>query len=87
MDNGDNFYDYDLETLANIYVYDANESGDMKLQQIKGKDEIRSYLEDLQTIENNVDNATKHHDTLFVKTHISTNSNTFYNLYIIKDAR
>ena len=87
LDNGDNFNDYDIASLANIYVYDANESGDMKLQQIKGKEEIRSYLENLQTIENNMDNATKKHDTVFVKAHNSTNTNTLYNLYIIKDAR
>ena len=87
LDNGDCFYDYDLETLANIYVYDASASDADKLVQIKGKDEIRSFLEDLQTVENNKDNETKKHDTVFVKAHNSTSANTFYNLYIIKDTR
>ncbi|MBR5239377.1 MAG: S-layer homology domain-containing protein [Clostridia bacterium] len=87
LDNGDYFYDYDLDSLANIYVYDAAASGADKLVQMKGKEEIRSYLEDLQTIENNASNETKHHDTVFVKVHNATSANTFYNLYIIKDAR
>ncbi|MBE7019127.1 MAG: S-layer homology domain-containing protein [Ruminococcaceae bacterium] len=87
LDNGDNFYDYDLESLANIYVYDATASTADRLIQIKNKDEIKGFLEDLQTIENNADNETKHHDTMFVKVFNSNSNNTFYNLYIIKDVR
>ncbi len=86
LDNSDNFYDYDINSLVNIYVYDANESEADRLLQIKGKEEIRIYLESLQTIENNASNATKLHDTVFVKVFNST-ANTLYNLYIIKDAR
>lgn len=89
LDNSANFFDYNLANLANIFVYDATITTDSeKLQLIKGKEEIRSYLEDMQTIENNASNTTKRHDTLFVRTYNhATNGNTFYNLYIIKDAR
>ncbi len=88
LDNADNFFDYDLSKLANIFVYEADASDAEKLVQVKGKEEIRSYLEGLQTIENNISNATKKHDTLFVRAyHHETSGNTFYNLYIIKDAR
>ena len=88
LENSDNFFDYDLSKLANIFVYDAAASDADKLIQVKGKDEIRSYLEGLETIENNAPHATKKHDTLFVRSYThATNGNTFYNLYIIKDAR
>ncbi len=87
LNNSDNFYDYNINALANIYVYDATASEAEKLQQIKGKEEIRSYLEGLETIENNMNNATKIHDTVFVRAYNKTDANTFYNLYIIKDAR
>lgn len=87
LENSDNFYDYNINALTNIYVYDASLSEAEKLTQIKGKDQIRSYLEGMETIENNKDNATKHHDTVFVRAYHKTDANTFYNLYIIKDAR
>ena len=89
LDNSSRFFDYNIKNLANIFIYDATASSDAeKLEQIKGKDEIRNYLISLETIENNRNNSSKKHDTVFVKTyHHSTNGNTFYNLYIIKDAR
>ncbi len=84
----DNYYHFDINSLANIYVYDANEAlDDNMLQQIKGKDEVLEYLKNLQTIRNNVDNgADKQLDTVFVKANLNT-TNTLYNLFIIKDAR
>ena len=87
LDNSDNFYDYDLASLTNIYVYDASATETEKLLQIKGKDQVRAYLEGLQTIENNASNTEKRHDTLFVRTYNYDSGNTFYNLYIIKDNR
>ena len=87
LDNSDNFFDYNVAALANIYVYDAGATDAEKLVQIKGKDLVHSYLENLQTVENNASNTTKAHDTLFVRTYNNTSGNSFYNLYIIKDAR
>ncbi|MBO5408536.1 MAG: S-layer homology domain-containing protein [Clostridia bacterium] len=86
-ENGDNFYDYDITQLANIYVYDANASEGDKLTQVKGRDQVRAYLEGLGTIENNLDNTTKTHDVVMVKAYNTESNCTLYNLYIIKDAR
>ena len=82
------YYHFDINSLANIYVYDANETlDDNMLQQIKGKDEVLEYLKNLQTIRNNVDNGSnKQLDTVFVKANLNS-TNTLYNLFIIKDAR
>ncbi len=83
LNNSDRFFDYNLTQLANIYVYDDAATLDAdKLIQVKGKDQVRSYLEGLQTIEKNQSRL----DTLMVRAFNSSNNN-FYNLYIIKDAR
>ncbi len=87
-DNSDYFYNYEIDSLANIYVYDATASESEKLIQIKGKDQVRTYLDSLETIENNSNNTTKKHDTLLVKAYnTDSTSIALYNLYIIKDAR
>ncbi len=87
FDNSDYFYDYDIDNLANIYVYDATAPESEKLMQIKGKDQVCTYLEALQTIDNNKNNTTKVHDTVLVKAYNYSSGSTLYNLYIIKDAR
>ncbi len=83
--DGSYFYDYNVTSLANIFVYEA----DGTLVQVKGKDNVQSYLAELNTVRNNIPNTTnKSHDTLFVKAYNTDSSNiALYNLYIIKDAR
>lgn len=86
-DYSDYFYQYDISSLTTIYVYDAAESDSRKLLQVKDKDEINNYLDNLHTIQNNKGASIQQHDTVMVKAYHATNGNTLYNLYIIKDAR
>ncbi len=85
---GDDAYSYlyNVASLTNIYVYDALATLDSeKLIQVKDKDIARSYLTNLQTVEE----GRGSYDTVVVKAYNSNTdaANTLYNLYIIKDAR